>query len=858
LKTAAPFLIKAGIALLFLLSLHSGTRAQLVVRQEKNFDKMVKQVLVGSGVTINNVVYLGDTGAIAIFDGRASNLGLDSGILISTGKAVDAIGPNNLTNSGSSNNQGPDADLNKLSNGKPTFDAASLSFDFTPVSDKIKFRFVFGSEEYPEFVGQGYNDVFGFFIEGPGFAGKQNIALVPGTTTPISIESINANVNSQYYTDNTGGATIQYDAFTKVLEITANVEACKTYHIKLAIADVLDFSFDSGIFMEALSFKSEKDDDVYVKRTIKRFTPNINEDCDTATFSFIRNSTNVSNDLLVNYTLGGTATYNTDYTSSIPLTGNITIPAGQTSASVNIIPVLDALTEGSESVTITINNPSLCIVSMDSVLIKDIDTLAIDTILKVNCSGDTTYWTVKVLGGTGDYEYEWTDSLGNPKGNGPILIVNPDSLTLYIIKVTDKCTGEIEYDSIRVPPIIPVTITTIRDTVVCAGATIQLSATSDFPGATFEWSAPTGIFNNTNVSNPLYTVSNSALVTYVTVTVTNDGTCAKPKVIGIHVIPKGVIGNTKYRCKSDGPVELVAFGGKTYLWSPATNINDVTSERPMVSPAVTTTYTVQITDSINCTVTRTVKVVVDTLPVAYAGEDDVVCSRSQVQLNATGSDYDTYEWFPKSSLSDPYISNPRATPTVTTDYIVKVMNNACFTYDTVTIFVIDSAKAAFNVVIDSCARTIAIQNMTTGTTNVAWDFGDGKTSTDFNPIHVYDSLGNFTLTMEANPGTSCNDIAVQTVNFATIDINQRVVPNVFTPNNDGYNDLFKITGGNVECRLEKMTIFNRWGKKLYETKDKDNLSWDGTVNGQIVPPGVYFYVIEGKGFKDTGTVTVVL
>ena len=166
--------------------------------------KLVRNVLVGKGITVRNIIYKGDTGAIAIFDGTNSDLGLDSGVLISTGKAIDAIGPNNLQAS-SSNNRGGDIDLNSIASGI-TVDAASLQFDFIPVTNSIKLRFVFASEEYPEFVGQSYNDAFGFFVSGPGIAGTKNIALVPGTSgTPVAINSINAFNNSALYVDNTNG-----------------------------------------------------------------------------------------------------------------------------------------------------------------------------------------------------------------------------------------------------------------------------------------------------------------------------------------------------------------------------------------------------------------------------------------------------------------------------------------------------------------------------------------------------------------------------------------------------------------------------------------------------------------------------
>ena len=225
----------------------SALQAQLVVKTNRTVSDLVKNVLAGGGVDIKNIQYSVGTGNIGFFNGKKSNIGLDSGLILSTGKVIDAIGPNNIGNKGSSNNLPGDADLQLLSPNFPTYDATWISFSFSPQANQVKFRFVFASEEYPESIAKNFNDVFGFFIAGPGFTGVQNIALVPSTNDPISIQTINANTNSAYYIDNTNGASVQFDAFTKVIEITANVQPCENYTLKFAIADVKDFIFDSGI-----------------------------------------------------------------------------------------------------------------------------------------------------------------------------------------------------------------------------------------------------------------------------------------------------------------------------------------------------------------------------------------------------------------------------------------------------------------------------------------------------------------------------------------------------------------------------------------------------------------------------------
>ena len=120
---------------------------------------------------------------------------------------------------------------------------------------------MFGSEEYPEYANSSFNDVFGFFLSGPGIAGiftnnARNIATLPETNQFVSINNVNHINNSQFYINNSGGLTIQYDGFTTVLKANATVIPGETYHIKLAIADVSDNIYDSGVCIKAGSFSS--------------------------------------------------------------------------------------------------------------------------------------------------------------------------------------------------------------------------------------------------------------------------------------------------------------------------------------------------------------------------------------------------------------------------------------------------------------------------------------------------------------------------------------------------------------------------------------------------------------------------
>ncbi len=161
--------------------------------------QLVQNVLLGSGIVATNITYTGDAFARGTFNGAASNVGLASGVILSSGDISNAVGPNNQTGVSTSNGLNGDSDLDQIMNPTMSYEASILEFDFIPTSDTVKFRYVFGSDEYMEFVSTfpgGINDGFGFFISGPGITGPfsnnaQNIALVPGTSLPVTMFNLN-------------------------------------------------------------------------------------------------------------------------------------------------------------------------------------------------------------------------------------------------------------------------------------------------------------------------------------------------------------------------------------------------------------------------------------------------------------------------------------------------------------------------------------------------------------------------------------------------------------------------------------------------------------------------------------------
>jgi uncharacterized repeat protein (TIGR01451 family) len=233
----------------------------------------------GAGISVFNVKVNGSlvdssfsVGNIAGFSNSNNSFPLNSGFLLTTGNAVGAVGPNNSTSFSNNNpatNMVTDPHLTSLANGNIT-NGVVLEFDFIAVGDSISFNYLFGSEEYPEFSPSSFNDVFGFFLWGPSISGPYalagypnggvNIATLPDGITPVSINNIGDSINSQYYTFNDNGSSfgdaIQYDGTTILMTAGHNVICGEVYHIKMAISNVLDNVWDSGVFLKATSLSS--------------------------------------------------------------------------------------------------------------------------------------------------------------------------------------------------------------------------------------------------------------------------------------------------------------------------------------------------------------------------------------------------------------------------------------------------------------------------------------------------------------------------------------------------------------------------------------------------------------------------
>lgn len=489
---------------------------------------LVQNVLLGGGVQVTNINYVGNTGAIGFFNGANTNIGISSGVIITTGVISGAggpQGPNDRMDAGVDLGRGgpppPVSNWLAAQVSAPSFhDAAVLSFDFIPQGNEVSFRYVFGSEEYNEFVNSQYNDAFGFFIQGPGIpGGVQNMAKIPGSNAPVAINSVNNGYstgcsngssasNPNYYVDNCNGGSIQYDGFTKVLTAKSNVIPCSTYRFFLVITDAGDGLYDSGVFLEAKSFTTTGNSN-NVTATINSAIPNssdLYEGCGTATITFHRYG-NTSTPQTLNFTISGTATNGVDY-NTFPT--SVTFAPGVTEIPITLTPVADGINEPDETVTITLIDENPCPLPNPpsvTVTIKNYEppTLTAPPDVFNKCNKEPTELLAVVTGGASNI-ITWD----NGGGSGNPVTVAPNVTTTYTVTLTDQCSGQELTDqvTVHVPVFDPLTLITSRDTAICGGEAVTLfaNASGGIGNRNLVWS--------TGATTPTITVNPSSTTTY--------------------------------------------------------------------------------------------------------------------------------------------------------------------------------------------------------------------------------------------------------------------------------------------------------------------------------------------------------
>lgn len=680
------------------------------------------QNIVGFGMTVTNASLTCPTGASAIFgNGASTTLGITNGILLTTGQASDAGDAGSFLGIpfDADNDNGTDGDalMDGLA-GTTTFDLCKLEFDVSAQCNNLLIKYKFGSEEYLEYVGS-INDAFGFFITGPNPAGgsynNQNIALVPGTSLPVSIDNINDVTNSSLFVDNgSGTSTVEYDGITTLLTASTNVVPCANYHVVLAIADAADGALDSGVFLQFGGFSCPS----------PTITTNVAASLCTANTGSASVTVAGLTPASYSWSPGGQTTSSITnqapgtYTCSITFTNGVCAPVIQTR-------------------TVTITSPGVS------------PTVAVSS--NTPCTGATLSFTTNSNGNS--FSWSGPNSFSSTSQNPTIPSASSLSAGQYTLVVTNTVTGCIKttYLTTTVSPSPTITATS---GFICGGGSTTLTASG---GTSYTWAPATGL----SATSGSVVTANPGSTTEYTVTGLNSG-CSGTVTTTVSVGGNPTVSVTSGSVCAGTSLTLTASGAANYTWSPAAGLSSTTGSVVVANPTTTTVYSV-LGASGTCTNTSSGTVTVVPLPTLSATNGSV-CGGSSATLTVSGAT--DYTWSPASDLSATNGSVVTASPSVTTVYTITGSAFGCSSVTTSTVSVLSNPTVSVNGATVCAGSTVNIS--ASGATNYTWSASPSLSQTTGSLVTCSPSSTETFTVIGANG--SCTNSAVGTVTVINLPV----------------------------------------------------------------------------------------
>lgn len=951
--------------------------SQVVIDQTMTPEELVQNVLLGSGVSVSNITFNGQPGnvmnnQIGRYLGPSNFIDFDDGIILASADvsmATNGFG-------GPDNPVGGDPDLYAIANLAgttfPVNDNAILEFDFVPTGDSLEIRFVFASNEYPSFTCSQYNDPFGFFISGPGLNGPftnnaENVALIPGTNIPITINSVNQgypsgtydaqnclDINPNYVTDSqyfvsnpqTDPDDIQIPGMTVTITAYAEVICGETYHIKIGVADVSDSGVDSAVFIEAASFQSNLFIDASLEIPVGVNDSTLFDGCGQAFLTFERpGDSSLVETVFLEYS--GDAINGVHYTE---LPDSIVFEENQTSVTFPLIVPPGADVTGMMQAIITITNiASQCsgdvLTSEFTFWVSSADPLeaTFEDVTVADCGEEVTIGPTPSEG-YGVYTFDW--------GNGettPTITVAPEVTTTYSVIVGDTCgmapvAGEITvnvptYPDVTVEAGPDVTLNTCLEEANLAGTVaggngvytfewhngqdlvaetqnldyappgtstmyftgtdacgssatdslvitvppidiyvdagpplvlehcfdsvmVEATVTEGVPGEIEYnwWSAATGGLGTTTTNSIWF---NTPIEGYVLVEATD--------ICGNSAIDSALVTVTELVVTADaGPdqtinscltfVDLVGsatggYGDYTVTWTQGDTALLGSDFSLNINPNGTSTYTFTATDECGNTGSDVVTIVEDIPPLTHQiSPDTLICNGGVAELGIEvqgGVPPYTYGWNLSTSTTPDITVQAFESET----YTVEVSDQCNGYFTASTNVVVNYVNAVFDIMYGDF-YVVELNNRSTPG-NYFWTFGDGSTSSETNPTHSYGDVLTYEITLEVTDSLGCQN----TFTAVSIPEGEIYIPNAFTPNEDGINDLFEIKGFNIATF--ELVIVNRQGEIVFESTDISN-KWDGSVpSGKFYAADeVYVYSVKvettrGTTIEKQGKITVI-
>lgn len=603
-RSRTPVAVRALTALLLVPFMGHMAFAQLTVSPQTDLEQLARTIT-GPGVSISNPQVTCHADGFGEFTYTGSLLGIDQGVLLTSGTISNAIGPNNVANKTFQQQTGGDPLLDMVT-GRTTKDACKFEFDIIPAGDSLRFDFVFGSEEYNEWVGSQYNDVFGFFISGPGITGdpgagnQHNIALIPGTGQAVTINNVNNGSNQAYYFDNAGGPFVQYDGFTTGLTAMSAVQPCQTYHLKLVVADASDRKYDSGVFIAKV-----KSNPVTMQLITQSGADSLIEGCNNGKVRFTR-QTVTSQPMTLHYFLQGTAVNGTDYAAIAPTNPGtaktIIIPANQAYVDRPITTLIDAVPEPLETLLFILGNPNCPNSFTDTLVVPLVDSLTatVQPTVSMICSGGQAQ-----LLATGGTEYTWSPASGLSAANIPNPVASPATTRSYTVHVQDGACSRTLQTLVKVSSMV---LTAAVTQPLCNGGSngaINLSVAGGLPPYSYQWSGPGGFNASTEDVTGLAAGTYTVTVVDAVCTKTQSVNVAEPPVLGVSLAPSLLIFGQNISCSGghDGSIDATITGGTgpySAVWS---GPGGYSSNAVDISGLAAGTYSATITDAGGCTAT---------------------------------------------------------------------------------------------------------------------------------------------------------------------------------------------------------------------------------------------------------------
>ena len=437
---------------------------QIDVNSTFTIEEYVNEILLGEGVEAFNITYTGGASQLGYLTGGEDVFTIESGLVLSSDAAVN-IACEFGTCSDCLGTAFDDPDLLDIANSVPPLinqnfsvssvnDGCVLEFDFTASGDSISFNYVFGSDEYETWINTQYNDVFAFFLSGPGIVGEYsspagfpdgsiNIAGVPDADPPlpITISSVNSGTNSQYYVNNQSEDGICILGYTQTFTAEAAVQCGETYHIKLAIADGSDTALESIVVLEEGSFSSNAFDLVATAsisgNQIFGGDTTVVETCNDAVFIVNRPLADTEDTL--NVVISGTATNGVDYETIDP---EVIMEVGEFTFEIPLNVIPDGEAEGPETVTIEYMYVNLCgdsVLRSATLIIEDFEPTQLQYENPVGiCNGEAVL-EVETIGGHGPFTFLWNTGASDTLAVNVVETNDPGAAQ---ITVTDVCGNE--------------------------------------------------------------------------------------------------------------------------------------------------------------------------------------------------------------------------------------------------------------------------------------------------------------------------------------------------------------------------------------------------------------------------------